>query len=104
MLSELCFRLWAVKKHQEIEMEHPEHHPGAHEDHATAQVATVKRHDMPSHPPTDTHNEHPRSMGEMEHTDHEQMFRQRFWRCLVLSVPVLLFISRIELWFGFRIP
>src|SRR5258707_8413114 len=95
-------------------MEHPEPHHDEHGHHATAQVATVERHDMPSHLSTHTHEEHPKTMGEMEHTGHssthadhtghEQMFRQRFWRCLALTIPVLLFSPMIQTWFGFRPP
>jgi Cu2+-exporting ATPase len=32
------------------------------------------------------------------------MFRQRFWRCLVLTIPVLLFSPMIQTWFGFHMP
>ncbi|HVO41340.1 MAG TPA: heavy metal translocating P-type ATPase, partial [Aggregatilineales bacterium] len=39
-----------------------------------------------------------------DHSGHEQMFRRRFWRCLILTVPVLLFSPMIQTWFGFRLP
>ncbi len=40
----------------------------------------------------------------VDHTGHEQMFRQRFWVCLVLSIPVLLFSSMLQMLLGFSMP
>ncbi len=40
----------------------------------------------------------------VDHTGHEQMFRQRFWVSLVLSIPVLVFSPVIQGWLGFSIP
>ena len=39
-----------------------------------------------------------------DHTGHEQMFRQRFWVCLVLSLPVLVYSPMLQEWFGFTPP
>lgn len=39
-----------------------------------------------------------------DHTGHEQMFRQRFWVSLILTIPVLLFSPMIQEWFGFSMP
>ncbi|MBI4785708.1 MAG: copper-translocating P-type ATPase [Chloroflexi bacterium] len=39
-----------------------------------------------------------------DHTGHEQMFRQRFWVCLVLSIPVILYSDMIQMWLGFTVP
>jgi P-type Cu2+ transporter len=39
-----------------------------------------------------------------DHTGHEAMFRSRFWWCLVLSVPVLLYSEMIQEWIGFSPP
>src|ERR1043165_1217918 len=62
---------------------------------------------MPAH----EHAQHESAMGAMDHagahtdhTGHEQMFRRRFWRCLILTIPVLLFSPMIQTWFGFRMP
>jgi Cu2+-exporting ATPase len=63
----------------------------------TQQVAT-------QHTAHGQHMEHHEQMGGMDHTDHEQMFRRRFWICLLLTIPVLLFSPMIQTWFGFRIP
>jgi Cu2+-exporting ATPase len=39
-----------------------------------------------------------------DHSGHEQMFRTRFWQCLALSIPVLLYSPAIQGWLGFRAP
>ena len=40
----------------------------------------------------------------VDHTGHEQMFRQRFWVSLLLSIPVLLYSPMIQEWLGFTMP
>lgn len=40
----------------------------------------------------------------VDHTGHEQMFRQRFWVSLVLSIPVLVFSPTLQDWLGYTIP
>ena len=42
--------------------------------------------------------------GHVDHSGHEQMFRRRFWVCLVLTIPVLLFSPMIQEWLGFSMP
>jgi P-type Cu2+ transporter len=42
--------------------------------------------------------------GPAEHAGHEQMFRRRFWVCLILSLPVLLFSPMLQTWFRFSPP
>lgn len=39
-----------------------------------------------------------------DHTGHEEMFRRRFWVCLLLSIPVLLYSPMLQEWFGFTMP
>ena len=39
-----------------------------------------------------------------DHTGHEKMFRDRFWVCLVLSIPVILYAPMIQEWLGFSMP
>ncbi len=39
-----------------------------------------------------------------DHTGHEAMFRQRFWVCLALTVPVLLYSPHVQDLLGFRMP
>lgn len=40
----------------------------------------------------------------VDHSGHERMFRDRFWVCLVLSIPVLAYSPMIQHWLGFRPP
>ncbi|MFN8467903.1 MAG: heavy metal translocating P-type ATPase [Caldilineaceae bacterium] len=40
----------------------------------------------------------------VDHSGHEQVFRRRFWICLALTVPVLLFSPMIQEWLGFTLP
>ncbi len=39
-----------------------------------------------------------------DHTGHEEMFRKRFWICLVLSIPVLVYSPMLQEWFGYTAP
>ncbi len=39
-----------------------------------------------------------------DHTGHEEMFRRRFWVCLLLTVPVLLYSPMLQMWFHFTMP
>jgi Cu2+-exporting ATPase len=43
-------------------------------------------------------------MAHADHIGHEQMFRQRFWVSLILTVPVLLFSSGFQELLGFTLP
>ncbi|HSH03084.1 MAG TPA: heavy metal translocating P-type ATPase [Anaerolineae bacterium] len=47
------------------------------------------------------HEEHG---GHNDHSGHEMMFRNRFWVCLILTIPVLIFSPVIQGWFGFTAP
>jgi Cu2+-exporting ATPase len=40
----------------------------------------------------------------IDHSGHEALFRQRFWVCLLLSIPVLLYSPMMQSWFGFSMP
>jgi len=40
----------------------------------------------------------------VDHSGHEQMFRQRFWVSLLLSIPVLLYSHMVQQFFGFSMP
>ena len=51
-----------------------------------------------SGPHPEAHRQH------VDHTGHEELFRKRFWVCLLLSLPVLLFNPMIQSWLGFSIP
>jgi P-type Cu2+ transporter len=64
-----------------------------HEDHQDRHAAEGGGHD------------HRQGNGDqVDHSGHEDMFRKRFWVCLVLSIPVLLFSETIQGWLGFSMP
>ncbi len=100
--------------------EHHSHHD--HMDHTAAQTPEQTHgHD---HPPMSEGNSvqsapmdhamHGRAVHHAEeghdhtahadHTGHELLFRNRFWVCLLLTIPVLLFSPMLQDWFGFSMP
>jgi Cu2+-exporting ATPase len=40
----------------------------------------------------------------VDHTGHERIFRNRFWICLVLSIPVLVYSPALQDWLNFSAP
>jgi len=63
--------------------------------------------------PISAHGEHEGRRGGSErhkgdrhtdHTGHEEMFRNRFWICLALSIPVLVYSPTVQQWLGFTPP
>jgi P-type Cu2+ transporter len=90
----------ATSKNHEHHADHKEIKPGvqpggkAHAAHMDRAVHGV--------PQKDAHaGEH---AGHVDHTGHEDMFRQRFWVSLLLSIPVLLYTPMLQMWFGFTMP
>jgi P-type Cu2+ transporter len=61
-------------------------------DHAHMDHAAPEAHEMHGHG------------AHVDHTGHEEMFRNRFWVSLILSIPVLLYSPMIQGWFGFTMP
>ena len=58
-------------------------------------------HEAHAHAATEgAHGAHDR----VDHSGHEQIFRQRFWISTILSIPVILFSEMIQLWLGFSMP
>ena len=73
------------------------------EDHAHGAAIGVATAEM-AH---DTHADHgdiKAEGGHHDHTNHEAMFRQRFWVCLVLTIPVLFWSEAVQGWFGYTAP
>ncbi len=80
---------------------HEAHSPRAHEHSAHAAHA---EHGV-GHDAAGGHEQHTgHGSGHTDHSGHEQMFRQRFWVSLVLSVPVLVWSDTIQSWFGYTAP
>jgi hypothetical protein len=83
------------------------HHASDHPEHAAMDHSI---HEISDHAAHDTHagNVMPASTGMghaghsahtghgVDHTGHEKMFRDRFWWCLPLSIPVLLYSGKIQ--------
>jgi len=99
--------------------QHEEHqsrrHPNDHNAHAASGHSTHAMSDHAAHSthaghvmpastaiPHDDHSAH--AAHGTDHTGHEQMFRVRFWWCLLLSIPVLLYSGMIQMWLGFTPP
>lgn len=55
---------------------------------------------------TSNHDNHEgnHSQGRGVHARHEQMFRQKFWTSVLLSIPVLVFSEMVQGWLGYSIP
>ena len=75
-----------------------------HGDDATAEAHGTAVHDANNRAATG-HDQHGTHAGHgIDHTGHELMFRNRFWVCLVLTLPVLFYSHMLQMWFGFTMP
>jgi Cu2+-exporting ATPase len=54
-------------------------------------------------PPPARRNDHPGEHAH-DHGDHASLFRDRFWLSLVLAVPVVVYSSMVQEWFGYSAP
>ena len=81
-------RLSSEMKTHESHSDHAGHH-----EHETEPVKTLpmEHHDQTGHDAPqagDSHDEHKDHGAHVDHRGHEEMFRNRFWICLLLSIPV----------------
>jgi P-type Cu2+ transporter len=100
---------------------HNEHEGHTMPDHTRHGNMDHSMHKMTDHSTHDIHQGHTMpatptetKMAEMDHsahaghgtdhTGHEQMFRTRFWWCLMLSIPVLVYSGMIQMFLGFTPP
>jgi P-type Cu2+ transporter len=73
------------------------HHHKNREEHADHEKEThSKQH---KHDSQDSHGGHG-----TDHSGHEQLFRTRFWWCLLLTIPVLLYSEMLQRWLGYSMP
>ena len=98
------------------EHDHASHASGAEEDHtgqagqeheATAvhpQPAAAEHGDPHAGHDQMAGTGHEDHAGHTDHTGHELLFRNRFWVCLVLTVPVLLYSPVVQEWLRFTMP
>jgi Cu2+-exporting ATPase len=88
---------------------------GSHSDHVDHHDPITPSEDLSSmeheghtehdaHQAEEPHAEHEDHDDHVDHRGHEEMFRKRFWVCLVLSIPVLLFSPAVQGFFGFSMP
>lgn len=61
-------------------------------------------HDQHLPVPPDDSEPAPKNHTSHDHSGHEDMFRQRFWVCLALTLPVLGYSEMLQMWFGFHPP
>ena len=101
--------------HPHSEMEPTAHQSGAEtvghdiaHAHHPAVSATTGQAEMMDHPGHEHALSQPASNTEhkahTDHTGHERLFRDRFWVCLALSIPVLLYSPMIQEWLRFSMP
>ncbi len=79
---------------------------GAHAGHAHG-VEHETHAGMDDHAAHAAHAHHAGHADHTDHTDHtghEEMFRRRFWVCLVLTIPVLLYSTHVQMLLGFEMP
>jgi P-type Cu2+ transporter len=82
------------------EHDHTHQHEVASQDTPSAQHAGHELH--ATHAGVEEHTGH--SAAHADHTGHEEMFRRKFWVSLVLSVPVLLYSSGLQMMVGISLP
>src|ERR1700741_4138810 len=85
---------------------HPPEHPptsyDVHPAHAHDLAAAQIRHDLET---TEYHRSGPRPGGDDTHAGHSvEMFRQKFWGTLLLSIPTVIWSPTFQQWFSFEAP
>ena len=99
---------------QKSDAKMPTHHDGNHPHHR-ADAPTASHHDHhqqgTGHPvttgrTTSAHgHQHDVHAGHDKHAGHSvEMFRQKFWGTLLLSVPTIVWAPMIQQWFGYEAP
>ncbi|MGM0605655.1 MAG: heavy metal translocating P-type ATPase [Halobacteriota archaeon] len=59
-----------------------------------------KTHNHETHTPNRDHGRHDHE-AHVDHAGHEEMFKKRFFVCLVISLPVLYYSEMLQEWFGY---
>lgn len=71
---------------------------------SSSSAHTAETHQAHDHATMGHDNTQTAHAGHIDHTGHELMFRNRFWVCLVLTLPVLLYSHMLQMWLGFTVP
>jgi len=58
----------------------------------------------PDHDTTAAHDNHSGHGGHGDHAGHEEIFRQKFWISLLLTIPVVLYSDMVQEWLRFSMP
>ena len=88
-----------LDKHED-HSNHVSHHEKVTPSDSPAAIEHGQHPEHDAHQAEESHDEHQEKGDHVDHRGHEEMFRQRFWVCLVLSIPVLLFSPAVQ---GFRL-
>ncbi|MDX1436070.1 MAG: copper-translocating P-type ATPase [Anaerolineales bacterium] len=90
----------------ESQADRPTHEGAAHHPDGHAEGDQALRHPAPMEGSHAGHHggQHDEHTAHTDHTGHEEMFRRRFWICLVFSIPVILYSPSIQGWFGYTMP
>jgi Cu2+-exporting ATPase len=81
--------------------DHVVHHEHIPPEAGTSSMRHEEHIEHDTHPAAEQHKDHG---GHVDHRGHEEMFRKRFWVCLILSIPVLLYSPAVQGFFGFSMP
>jgi P-type Cu2+ transporter len=88
-----------------------EDHEGHASSHETDHTGQGTGHTPPPEASGYGHDQHTGHNGHTGHTGHDkhaghsvEMFRTRFWVCLVLTIPALIWEPMLQDWFGYRAP
>ncbi len=92
-----------LDKHED-HSDHVSHHEKVTPSDGPAAIEHGQHPEHDAHQAEESHDEHQEKGDHVDHRGHEEMFRQRFWVCLVLSIPVLLFSPAVQGFFGFSMP
>jgi Cu2+-exporting ATPase len=92
-----------LEKHED-HSNHVSHHENVTPWDGPAAIEHGQHPEHDAHQAEESHDEHQEKSDHVDHRGHEEMFRQRFWVCLVLSIPVLLFSPAVQGFFGFSMP
>jgi len=93
-----------MEKQDAHAMHEHQHHDKPQADHAPAHDAHANMGREHKHKAAAQGGRGTGHTGHVDHTGHEQMFRQRFWANLLLTAPVLLFSPMLQQWLGFSMP
>ena len=101
-----------ASSHREADAAESRHNAGAGAEETGDHAGHQRK---AGHPPPDqhhkSHDDHDHAAEQEQHAGHDkhaghnvEMFRNRFWVCLVLTIPALIWEPMLQEWFGYRAP